>query len=122
VKIPIDQKLRGAVVVAKAMAVSANNALSQAEKTFDQSILKTLPPLGVGRDAHVSHVHADAHFGHQCPDRVISRVVNAFGRDGEVYLRIHLGTVKGRLGVHYANLKVTDVIAVVSPNFTSFTG
>lgn len=105
---------RYAVIKATQSLFEAKNVFNRAQQEFDREAQLAVPSAGYGRDAMVRHIHADAAFGHQCPDLVVSRVLNAFGRNGEVVLRIQLGKVKGPLGTHYAFLKLEDVKDLVT--------
>jgi hypothetical protein len=112
----MELKSKKPFLIAYATYLSARNAFNGAQQECDHEAQVIVPQAGYGKDAMVRHVHADANFGHQCPDLVVSRVVNAFGRNGEIMLRVQLGKVKGPLSLRHASLKLADVKELVTPS------
>lgn len=101
--------------------VEAVTVLKKAHDAFNQMVKEHFPHQGLGRDAMVKHRKADAHFGHPSIDIVTSRVVGAFANPtGKAFLRVQLGTVKGKLGSFYASLSPEDIIQVAITSSTPY--
>lgn len=106
---------------AQALA-AASEQYKRAKDELDQHYAQMAPSWGMGKDALVQHVQADAHHGKTTQELVTSRVVNVYAghTSHEPMLRIQLGKTNGELGSQYAFLDVSAVKRVVERSAASF--